>query len=359
LEFLNEYGIFLAKTITFVLALLFVVVSIINLTSKQKKSNGRLEITNLSEQFKDVEDELQLHLVSEDEAKILEKEQHKAEKKKHKDELKAFKKAHKDKGNDKDAVTKEDIEPRLFVLDFTAGIDAKEVASLREEITAILFVANEHDEVLVRLESGGGVVHGYGLASSQLERLKQANIKLTIAVDKVAASGGYMMACIADHIIAAPFAIVGSIGVVAQIPNFNRLLKKNNIDVEQLTAGEFKRTLTMFGENDDAGREKFQQELEETHVLFKHFVSTHRPDMDIEKIATGEHWFGTHAHERGLVDTLQTSDDYLLKANKSKTIYIVKYVVRKKLAEKLAQAASMAISISLNKFLQQSKFPQQ
>ncbi|SGY87181.1 protease SohB [Moritella viscosa] len=359
MEFLNEYGIFLAKTITFVLALLFVVVSIINLTSKQKKSNGRLEITNLSEQFKDVEDELQLHLVSEDEAKILEKEQHKAEKKKHKDELKAFKKAHKDKGNDKDAVTKEDIEPRLFVLDFTAGIDAKEVASLREEITAILFVANEHDEVLVRLESGGGVVHGYGLASSQLERLKQANIKLTIAVDKVAASGGYMMACIADHIIAAPFAIVGSIGVVAQIPNFNRLLKKNNIDVEQLTAGEFKRTLTMFGENDDAGREKFQQELEETHVLFKNFVSTHRPDMDIEKIATGEHWFGTHAHERGLVDTLQTSDDYLLKANKSKTIYIVKYVVRKKLAEKLAQAASMAISISLNKFLQQSKFPQQ
>ncbi|QUM75909.1 protease SohB [Moritella sp. 24] len=357
MEFLNEYGIFLAKTLTFVLALLFVVVSIISLTSKQKKSNGRLEITNLSEQFKDVEDELQLHLVSEDEAKILEKEQHKAEKKKHKEELKAFKKAHKDKANDADAA-KEEVEPRLFVLDFTAGIDAKEVASLREEITAILFVANEHDEVLVRLESGGGVVHGYGLASSQLERLKQANIKLTIAVDKVAASGGYMMACIADHIIAAPFAIVGSIGVVAQIPNFNRLLKKNNIDVEQLTAGEFKRTLTMFGENDEAGREKFQQELEETHVLFKDFVSAHRPDMDIEKIATGEHWFGTHAHERGLVDTLQTSDDYLLKANKSKTIYTVKYVVRKKLAEKLAQAASMAISTSLNKFLQQSKYPQ-
>ena len=358
MEFLSEYGIFLAKTLTFVLALLFVVVSIINLSSKQKKSNGRLEITNLSDQFKDVEDELLLHLVSEDEAKLLEKEQHKAEKKKHKAELKALKKAHKEKAKAADDTSKEEVEPRLFVLDFTAGIDAKEVASLREEITAILFVANEHDEVLVRLESGGGVVHGYGLASSQLERLKQANIKLTIAVDKVAASGGYMMACIADHIIAAPFAIVGSIGVVAQIPNFNRLLKKNNIDVEQLTAGEFKRTLTMFGENDEAGRDKFQQELEETHVLFKDFVSTHRPNMDIEKIATGEHWFGTHAHERGLVDTLQTSDDYLLKANKSKKIYTVKYVVRKKLAEKLAQAASIAISTSLNKFLQQSKYPQ-
>ena len=358
MEFLNEYGIFLAKTLTFVLALLFIVVSIISLTAKQKKNNGRLEITNLSEQFKDVEDELQLHLVSEDEAKLIEKEQHKAEKKKHKAELKALKKAHKEKANDNVEAKKANVEPRLFVLDFTAGIDAKEVASLREEITAILFVANEHDEVLVRLESGGGVVHGYGLASSQLERLKQANIKLTIAVDKVAASGGYMMACIADHIIAAPFAIVGSIGVVAQIPNFNRLLKKNNIDVEQLTAGEFKRTLTMFGENDEAGREKFQQELEETHVLFKDFVSAHRPDRDIEKIATGEHWFGTHAHERGLVDTLQTSDDYLLTANKSKTIYSVKYVVRKKLAEKLAQAASLAISTSLDKFLQQSKYPQ-
>lgn len=358
MEFLSEYGVFLAKTLTLVLALLFMVAGIINLSTKHKKKSGRLEITNLSDQFKDVEDELKLHLVSEDEAKILEKDQRKAEKKQHKAEVKALKKAHKNKADKDDDTDVESTPKRLFVIDFTAGIDAKEVSSLREEITAILSVANAQDEVLVRLESGGGVVHGYGLASSQLERLKQANIKLTVAVDKVAASGGYMMACIADHLIAAPFAIVGSIGVVAQIPNFNRLLKKNNVDVEQLTAGEFKRTLTMFGENDNAGRAKFQQELEETHVLFKNFVSTHRPEMDIDKIATGEHWFGTHAHERGLVDALQTSDDYLLQANKTKKIYTIKYVVRKKLAEKLAQAASMAISQSLNKLLRQDNFPQ-
>lgn len=358
MEFLSEYGVFLAKTLTLVLALLFMVAGIINLSTKHKKKNGRLEITNLSDQFKDVEDELKLHLVSEDEAKIIEKDQRKAEKKQHKAEVKALKKAQKNKADKPDEADADIVPERLFVLDFTAGIDAKEVSSLREEITAILSVANAQDEVLVRLESGGGVVHGYGLASSQLERLKQANIKLTVAVDKVAASGGYMMACIADHLIAAPFAIVGSIGVVAQIPNFNRLLKKNSVDVEQLTAGEFKRTLTMFGENDDAGRAKFQQELEETHVLFKNFVSEHRPEMDIDKIATGEHWFGTHAHERGLVDKLQTSDDYLLQANKSKKIYTIKYVVRKKLAEKLAHAASMAISQSLNKLLRQNNFPQ-
>ena len=357
MEFISEYGVFLAKTLTLVLALLFVVISVINLSAKQKKNHGRLEITNLSEQFKDVEDELQLHLVSDEEAKLIEKNNRKAEKKQHKADAKALKKAQKNK-TDEDEVAAISTQPRLFVIDFSAGLDAKEVASLREEITAILFVANADDEVLVRLESGGGVVHGYGLASSQLERLKQANVKLTVAVDKVAASGGYMMACIADHLIAAPFSIIGSIGVVAQIPNFNRLLKKNNIDVEQLTAGEFKRTLTLFGENSDAGREKFQQELEETHVLFKDFVSAHRPDMDIDKIATGEHWFGTHAFERGLVDALQTSDDYLLQANKSKKIFLVKYVIRKKLAEKLAQAASMAISQSLDKLLQQNKFPQ-
>lgn len=355
MDFLSDYGLFLAETVTFVLAILFVVISIISLSAKQKKTSGRLEITNLSEQFKDVENDIKMHLVSEDEAKILEKQQHKAEKKKHKAEMKALKKAQK---NQESTEEPKATEPRLFVIDFTAGIDAKEVSSLREEVTAILSVANSQDEVLVRLESGGGVVHGYGLASSQLERLKQADIKLTVAVDKVAASGGYMMACIGDHLIAAPFAIVGSIGVVAQIPNFNRLLKKNYVDMEQLTAGKFKRTLTMFGENDDTGRAKFQQELEETHVLFKDFVSSHRPNMDIDMIATGEHWFGTHAFERGLVDKLQTSDDYLFTANKDKKIFSVKYVQRKKLAEKLAQAASIAISQSLNKLIQENKYPQ-
>ncbi|MDF5637600.1 protease SohB, partial [Vibrio parahaemolyticus] len=210
----------------------------------------------------------------------------KEEKEKNKSREKEIKQASKDGSLDSKR------EPHLFVLDFNGSIDAKEVASLREEITAILAVAREGDEVLLRLESGGGMVHGYGLASSQLDRIKAAGLPLTISVDKVAASGGYMMACVADKIVSAPFAIVGSIGVIAQIPNFNKLLKKHDIEYEQLTAGEYKRTLTMFGENTDKARDKFKQELEETHVLFKDFIRERRPSLDLDKVATGEHWFG-------------------------------------------------------------------
>ena len=188
------------------------------------------------------------------------------------------------------------------MVDFKGSIDAGEVASLREEISAILTIADKGDEVIVNVESGGGMVHGYGLASSQLDRLRKAEIPLSICVDKVAASGGYMMACVANKVYAAPFAIVGSIGVVAQVPNFNRLLKKHDIDYEQHTAGDFKRTLTIFGENTDEGREKFQKELEETHVLFKAFISKYRPELDIAKVATGEHWYGQQAIELGLID---------------------------------------------------------
>ena len=210
--------------------------------------------------------------------------------------------------------------------------------SLREEITIILSVAEPGlDEVLVRLESPGGLVHAYGLAAAQLTRLREKNIRITIAVDKVAASGGYMMACVADKIVAAPFAIVGSIGVVAQVPNIHRLLKKNDIDVEMHTAGQYKRTLTFIGQNTDEGREKFQQELDETHVLFKSFVSQNRPSLDIDKVATGEHWYGTQAKELGLVDELAVSDDLIVAAIPDHEVIQVRYFRRKRLIDKITQ----------------------
>jgi serine protease SohB len=284
-------------------------------------------------------------LLSEDQAKKKDKADKKAEKAKAKAEKKS-------------GEHPEDEKPRLFVLDFIGSIDAKEVTSLREEITAILSVATEKDEVFIRLESGGGMVHGYGLASSQLARLRQKNISLTASVDKVAASGGYMMACVANNIISAPFAILGSIGVIAQVPNFNRLLKKNDIDYEQFTAGEFKRTVTMFGENTDKGREKFVEELEETHILFKDFVNEHRPSLDLAKVATGEHWFGTTALSLGLVDSLQTSDDYLQVASKTHKVIAVKYALHKTLAEKFSKAASLSITDAFSKIWQQNRiFP--
>lgn len=236
---------------------------------------------------------------------------------------------------------------KIYVLDFKGDTAASAVEQLREEITLILATAKAgRDRVVVRLESPGGMVHGYGLAAAQLVRLRDAGFHLTICVDKVAASGGYMMACIGSEIVSAPFAILGSIGVVAQVPNFNRLLKEKNIDFEMYTAGEYKRTVTMFGENTEAGKAKFEEELQQTHVLFKHFVEKYRPQLNIEKVATGEHWYGQDALDLKLIDKLQTSDEYLLSLLPQHDIYAIQTRKKPTLGEKLGlQAAQIADSL--------------
>jgi serine protease SohB len=251
--------------------------------------------------------------------------------------FKALLKAHKQS-------TKNKSEPgkRFYLIDFKGDIQAKAAEALRKQVTAVLTLATPKDEVVVRVESGGGVVHGYGFAASQLARIKDANIPLTVCVDKVAASGGYMMAAVAHKIIAAPFAIVGSIGVLAQMPNFHRWLDKHGIDFEQHTAGDFKRTVTMFGKNTKQDREKLQEELEATHELFKRFITTYRPQVDLKKVATGEHWYGQQALDMKLVDVLQTSDDYLYQAYVSEhPIYQLKIPTKRGLLNKLMQNASV------------------
>ncbi|MBD8008235.1 MULTISPECIES: protease SohB [Acinetobacter] len=247
----------------------------------------------------------------------------------------------------KEARARKKTNQKIYVLDFKGDMAASAVEGLREEITLILATAKAgRDRVVVRLESPGGMVHGYGLAAAQLVRLREAGFHLTICVDKVAASGGYMMACIANEIISAPFAIVGSIGVVAQVPNFNRLLKDNKIDFELYTAGEYKRTVTMFGENTEEGKAKFEEELQQTHALFKHFVEKYRPQLNIEKVATGEHWYGRDALDLNLVDTLQTSDEYLLNVLTQHDIYLLQTRKKPTLGEKLGlQAAQIADSL--------------
>lgn len=351
MEFLLDYGLFLAKIATFVVAIIAVLVVAKAVGGRQGGSKGELEITNLTEKHKENIEVMEHHLHDGTFIKERDKAEKKSEKEKTKQRNKEVKKAA------KEGTLELTREPHLFVLDFNGSIDAKEVASLREEITAILSVAREGDEVLLRLESGGGMVHAYGLASSQLDRIKAANIPLTIAVDKVAASGGYMMACIADRIVSAPFAVVGSIGVIAQIPNFNKLLKKHDIEYEQLTAGEYKRTLTMFGENTDKAREKFKQELEETHVLFKDFIRERRPELELEKVATGEHWFGSKAKELGLVDEITTSDDIVVAACKEKTVLSVRYVQKKKISDKLARIGGDAADHLLMKWMSRGQRP--
>lgn len=328
-DFLANYGLFLAKALTVVAAIVLVITAIGVAASRNKKdsSEGFLNIHSLNETLEDMEDALKEAVLDNEQYKQM----HKQELKQEKAEAKARKKALK-----KGELTEEPERKRVFVLDFDGDIKASELEPLREEITAVLTMATAEDEVVVRLESPGGMVHSYGLASSQLERIKRQGVPLTVCVDKVAASGGYMMACLADKIVAAPFSILGSIGVVAQLPNFHRLLKKHDIDYEVLTAGEYKRTLTVLGENTEKGRQKFIEDLEDTHSLFKEFVGEFRPQVDLEKVATGEVWFGRRAKEVDLIDEISTSDEYLMQACRESDVFTVRYEFKKTLQEKIS-----------------------
>ena len=320
-EFLTEYGLFLAKTLTFLLAVLAVVVATVVVSSRtRERPRGDLHVRSLNNRYDAMSWTLKSAILSPEE----QKSEHKA--------LKTERKAEKHRRKQGQV----DQRARVYVVDFHGDLRASAVKDLRETVTAILSVARSADEVFVRLESPGGQVHGYGLAASQLARIREHSIPLTVSVDKVAASGGYLMACVADRIVAAPFAIVGSIGVLAQIPNFNRLLKKHSIDFEQVTAGEHKRTLSVFGENTEKGRAKLREEIEDVHALFKEFVKEHRPSVDIEQLATGEHWHGQRALDLKLVDELRTSDDYLVQRSDEADLYEVSYEARKSLADRLA-----------------------
>ena len=313
MQFLPEYGLFLAKTLTFVAAMLVIMTGIASIALKTK-TKERLLVKKLNHKYQEMRQALQTIVLPKADLKKALKQQKKADK------------------------AQPAADKRLYVLQFAGDLRASEINSLRIAIDAVLTLATARDEVVVRLESAGGMVHAYGLAASQLDRIKRRGIPLTVCIDKIAASGGYLMAAVANRILAAPFAIIGSIGVVAQIPNFHRLLKKNNIDLELLTAGEYKRTLTLFGENTEKGRLKLQQEIEETHQIFKAFLSEHRPQLDIEKVASGEHWLAMRAKDLHLVDDLITSDDYLLNASQTYDVIEVNHRIKRGLSERLSLA---------------------
>jgi serine protease SohB len=349
LEFIYEYGLFLAQAVTFVAAVLILVAGLMALGQRQRTElhEGHIEVRDLNEKYRQIGDSIQ-QLVEEPEAL-------KAKRKAQKKTDKADSKANKKKLKKSPEAVDQERRKSLFVLSFDGDIKASATDNLREEISAVLLQARDGDEMLVKVESPGGMVHGYGLAASQLQRIRDAKVPLTIAVDKVAASGGYMMACVADRIVAAPFAVLGSIGVLAQIPNFHRLLKKHDIDFELLTAGEYKRTLTVFGENTDKGREKFVEELEETHGLFKQFVSANRPALDVAKVATGEVWYGQKAIEEGLIDEIQTSDALIQSRLQDWNVYEIKFVHKKTWQEKFGMAAEVALEKSFLKIWQQGQ----
>jgi serine protease SohB len=316
-QFFAAYGLFLAELAT--LALLVVVAVAIVVATRRGGHGEGLVVEHLNRTFEDAADELKLAMSG---SKAERKREAKARAKERKRE---------DKARARDAQQK----PRTFVLDFRGDLRATAVASLREEVSAVLQVAQPGDDVLLKLENPGGTVHEHGLAASQLLRLKHRGLRLTIVVDKVAASGGYLMACVGDRLVAAPFAIIGSIGVVAQLPNFHRLLDQKGIDFEQITAGRFKRTLTMFGRNTDEGREKLREEVEDVHELFKAQIREYRPQVDLDRAATGEHWHGARALDLKLVDALGTSDDLLREAAKERDLYAVAFKRRRPWSERM------------------------
>lgn len=353
MEFLVEYGMFLAKSATIVVAIV-IVVGVVAASGQRSRKPGRkgsLKVSRLNEHFEEMKEALRSSILEKKELKQI----HKGEKKQQKEEAKAAKAA-KSSAASVDETDPEDGErkKRVFVINFKGNIAAEAVASLREEISAILSMAEADDEVLLRLESPGGMVHAYGLASSQLLRLRTAKIPLTICVDKVAASGGYMMACLADKLVAAPFAIIGSIGVLVQLPNFHRVLKKYDVDYEMISAGEYKRTLTTFGEITEKGRDKVQEDVETIHDIFKNWVKEHRPIVEIEKIATGETWLGSQAKERYMVDDIKTSDECILAACDEADVYEIEYEFHKSIQDKLGRVLEQSIEKAVSRWIDQT-----
>ncbi|WP_284442983.1 protease SohB [Buchnera aphidicola] len=344
MNLLINYELFLAKIITFIIISISTLILFYKIIKRKKNNQSKIKVTLLQDNYKNVKNQILLSTMQDFEKKIWfekEKEKNKKNKKKILDNKNQY---------------LQNKKKKLYILDFKGDVYANEVIGLREEISAILSVANENDEVLLRLESSGGVIHGYGLAASQLNRLRQRGIRLTISIDKIAASGGYMMACVADYIVAAPFAIIGSIGVVGQMPNFNKLLKKCNIDIELHTAGDYKRTLTMFGNNTESTRNKFCEELNATHKLFKNFIKEMRPSLDIESVSNGEHWFGTIALQKKLVDQIATSDDILMSKIEEYTLLSIKYIYNKKMLERFTSSVVHNISKTLLKIFSHKNY---
>ncbi|MBT8083745.1 MAG: protease SohB [Woeseia sp.] len=320
-EFLAAYGLFLLKTLTVVIAIV-AVIGAAAAAGRKATSDETLEVENLNDRFRSLATALK--------RAVLDKQQFKIDAKAIKKKLKQTTKSSAKR-------------PRTFVIDFKGDLKATAVPSLREEVSAVLEVAEADDEVIVRLENYGGVVHEHGLAASQLVRLRDRKIALTVVVDKVAASGGYLMACVADRIVAAPFAILGSIGVIAQLPNFNRMLDTHGVDFEQITAGDYKRNVTMFGKNTDDDRARLKEQLEDVHTLFKSAVARYRPDLDLAKVSTGEHWYGARALELGLADELCTSDELLAARVAERDLYSVSYKIKKPLQKRLIASVDSAL----------------
>ncbi|MBW5800607.1 protease SohB [Halomonas elongata] len=328
-EWLSELGMFLAQLLIVAVVVALALVMVVRARSGGGEERSQIRLEELNARRRRRSRRLRLASSEPSVRKRL---------------AKSFRRDDKARGKQGDAPR-----PTVWVLDFHGDLKASATGKLAEEVSAVLDAAEQGDEVVVRLESAGGLVHAYGHAAAEMDRLRQAGLSTTVCVDKVAASGGYLMACCADRLRAAPFAVLGSIGVVAQLPNVHRLLKRHDIDVEVLTAGHYKRTLTVFGENTEEGRQKFLAELDTVHDLFKRYVAERRPGLDIEAVATGEAWHGTEALPRGLIDEIGTSEAYLAERMNDARVIALSIQARRGLAERLGLSVSQGIERSVER----------
>jgi len=343
LEYLIDLAMFLIRIAILAAAVIAIMSAAVaaGVRAKRQQNKGSVVVTHLNREIEQMRNTLRRAVLDRFALRLL----HKQEKRKRKQESQQQKKQ-------AGGADEKERRKRLFVINFKGDMAASQVESLRQEVTTVLSLAESQDEVMLRLESPGGMVHGYGLASSQLLRIRERDIPLTICVDKVAASGGYMMACLGNRIVAAPFAILGSIGVLMQLPNFHRVLQKHDIDYEMITAGEYKRTLTLFGENTDKGRDKAREDVEEIHTLFKQWVGQYRPVLDMDAVATGETWFGQQAQEKRLIDAIGTSDDYIVQACDTADVYEVRYEIRRNIGDRFSKMAQSTLDATVMSWLQ-------
>ncbi|KZX82185.1 hypothetical protein A3715_00045, partial [Oleiphilus sp. HI0009] len=237
----------------------------------------------------------------------------------------------------------------IFVLDFKGDKTASSVGSLSKEVSAILSVAKPNDEVFLRLESPGGTITGYGLASQQLIRLREAGIRLVVSVDEIATSGGYMMAAVGDRIIASPTSMLGSIGVIMEVPNFYNLLDRAGVQFHQFTAGKHKRLVSMTNKIGDAAKDQINQDLEKSHELFKNHVHTYRNSVNLESVSHGDVWSAKYCLDNKLVDDLMTSEAYLFDRASRANIFHISWDVERSFSDKLSSFAAQASINTLDK----------
>ena len=321
MSFWIDFGGFALKSfwLAAMIAIVLVVPIIIGARS-QRRREDEVKVTSLDDRFDLMEAQIR---IATDGAKG----------------AKAFLKARK-----KEAKQRDENAKRVYVIGFKGDPMASGHAAFARKITAALVAARpDKDEIVVSITSPGGIVSGYGLMAAQMQRVRRAGVELTACVDQVAASGGYMMAVAANRIVAAPFAVVGSIGVVAQVPNVSRLLKKIDVDYEELTAGEHKRPISVLAPISEEGREHFKTKLEETHVAFKDFVRENRPALNVEAVGDGDYWYATDALKLGLIDAIATSDEYLLAQRGKARLFVIdapeKKTLMKVLFGRLGEAA--------------------